>query len=491
MALPKRHRGTEADRNCKLRTLQNAPSWKRTLGCPCEQPRRRVLRNRAGPSAVLNKKTRTSLVLNASLKSSQNLDTQCVEIPVPDNSISRLDDSIHFLPLAPKPISCIPPTSDWSFRVARRHISIILKHFRRFYLQHLKPAKSRNARKQTRSEPESLYQPKSLTRRNVTAVTGSFLTAILVLPLESAAVHSGNRASLVGPPRELHIPLQYRDNVYCLLYTIDGKFFRGVVDTGSPFLTVSPDNCKEWGCWRGEGVATDLTDTWERYAAQEGRLQWRAGDVSFSGPDESLRHSLAGGRLAFGVFRSALPRGGRGDESIVGLVSRTAPGVRPSLLGQTRYRSFRLDLSGGLLSLSMSSLLTAGRPAIPIADMRRLGAPSQQYVARVRRLHINGRPVLTDRPVYAMLDSGSTGLFVTDTLFYEILMMIESWHSCRVELAARDGTCQALAASRSSPLFMCLPTLRSRGSARRRGTCWCSACASSRGEPSPWMSKRP
>jgi len=132
--------------------------------------------------------------------------------------------------------------------------------------------------------------------------------------------------------------------------------------------------------------------------------------------------------------------------------------VRPSLLGQTRYRSFRLDLSGGLLSLSMSSLLTAGRPAIPIADMRRLGAPSQQYVARVRRLHINGRPVLTDRPVYAMLDSGSTGLFVTDTLFYEILMMIESWHSCRVELAARDGTCQALAASRSSPLFMCLPT---------------------------------
>uniref|UniRef100_A0A061R0I1 Uncharacterized protein n=1 Tax=Tetraselmis sp. GSL018 TaxID=582737 RepID=A0A061R0I1_9CHLO len=268
MALPKRHRGTEADRNCKLRTLQNAPSWKRTLGCPCEQPRRRVLRNRAGPSAVLNKKTRTSLVLNASLKSSQNLDTQCVEIPVPDNSISRLDDSIHFLPLAPKPISCIPPTSDWSFRVARRHISIILKHFRRFYLQHLKPAKSRNARKQTRSEPESLYQPKSLTRRNVTAVTGSFLTAILVLPLESAAVHSGNRASLVGPPRELHIPLQYRDNVYCLLYTIDGKFFRGVVDTGSPFLTVSPDNCKEWGCWRGEGVATDLTDTWERYAAQ-------------------------------------------------------------------------------------------------------------------------------------------------------------------------------------------------------------------------------
>lgn len=277
-------------------------------------------------------------------------------------------------------------------------------------------------------------------------------------PPPAGAAHV-KRLSLAGPRAEHTLPLQLRDGVYCLVYSIDGSYFRGVVDTGSPFLTVAKDQCREWGCWRGEGDKTSLQDTYERYATQEGHVQWRSADVSFSQLEEQPRHCLSpGGRTIFGVFQSVVGRGGRGDQSLVGLCKNTAPGIRPSLLGQTPYRSFRLDCKHGELTLSVASLVKPGKVTIPLMDFRHTGALAQQYIARVRNLQVNGRDVRASKPIYAMLDSGSSGMFMSDELFYPVQEETRGWRTCEVALAGRGGQSYTLSAGRSSPLFLCFPT---------------------------------
>ena len=297
--------------------------------------------------------------------------------------------------------------------------------------------------------------------RRMMALHAGLLLAVQLLspPRGDAKSTRSQRLSLSGPRPELRLPLQLRDGVFCLVYSIDGSYFRGVIDTGSPFLTVAPDQCREWGCWRGEGEATLLGDTFERYATQDGSVQWRSGDVSFSQLEEQPRHCVSpGGRTVFGLFRSTMSKGGRGDQSLVGLVKSTAPGVRPSLLGQTTYQSFTLDCANGMLVLSTRSLLVPGRITIPLLDMRRWGALAQQYIARVRRLTVNGEIVRSSKPIFAMVDSGSTGMFMTERLFYPLQEEARGWRSCEVELEARGGLICRLSAGRPSPLFVCLPT---------------------------------
>ena len=304
-------------------------------------------------------------------------------------------------------------------------------------------------------------QPAYASMRRMMALHAGLLLAIQLLSPSRGDAKSprSQRLSLSGPRPELRLPLQLRDGVFCLVYSIDGSYFRGVIDTGSPFLTVAPNQCREWGCWRGEGEATLLGDTFERYATQDGNVQWRSGDVSFSQLEEQPRHCISpGGRTVFGLFRSTMSKGGRGDQSLVGLVKSTAPGVRPSLLGQTTYQSFTLDCASGMLVLSTRSLLVPGRITIPLLDMRRWGALAQQYIARVRRLTVNGEVVRTSKPIFAMVDSGSTGLFMTERLFYPLQEEARGWRSCEVELEARGGLVCRLSAGRSSPLFVCLPT---------------------------------
>jgi hypothetical protein len=87
-----------------------------------------------------------------------------------------------------------------------------------------------------------------------------------------------------------------------------------------------------------------------------------------------------------------------------------------------------------------------------------MGAPSQQYVARVRSLSVNGQSVNAALPIYAMIDSGSTGLFMTHNLFYPLQEEAHGWRSAAVEFECSDGGRCQLTADRSSPLFLCFPT---------------------------------
>ena len=347
----------------------------------------------------------------------------------------------------------------------------------------------------------------------------------------------------------VQIMLERDDGVFCLSFTLDGRPFRGVLDTGGPFLTVgasfltvgapaaagmtavgggvdggSNGSCAYWGCWRGEGQPSGLEDTFEMFASQDGVVQWRRGDVRLgnvrlglptqtgslpavddeaytgrlpaggfdrsacshlgsheatiaSGTSNSGRDGRGSGNsggirrssddIIFGVFRSLIMKGGAGDQSLVGLVRNTAPGIRPSLLGQTPFRCFELDFAAGTLTLdarSPSPLLPPGADWAPLVDLRRLGAPSQQYVVQLSAVYVNGRrltALLPDgrpAPLYGMLDSGSTGLFVSERLFYSLQREAGGWRSCDVEFQTVSGVTQRLSAARPDPQFLAFAT---------------------------------
>ena len=170
---------------------------------------------------------------------------------------------------------------------------------------------------------------------------------------ESASSHAQSTDMRQGSssdgelPMDLTIPLEWDDGVLCARFSIDGRPFRGVVDTGGPFLTVtvaasgevsdgsggSNGSCRFWGCWRGEGRPSGLDDTYEMFASQDGEVEWRIGQVELGGtpligPQQGCQsntgtESRIDSRVAadsvqhcsdivFGVFRSLVMKGGAG-----------------------------------------------------------------------------------------------------------------------------------------------------------------------------------
>tara|TARA_B100000780_G_scaffold218629_1_gene157745 strand:- start:59 stop:241 length:183 start_codon:yes stop_codon:yes gene_type:complete len=54
--------------------------------------------------------------------------------------------------------------------------------------------------------------------------------------------------------------------------------------------------------------------------------------------------------------------------------------------------------------------------AVRTIDLRPRGAPVATYAAKVQRLYVNGQEVALDRPVVAVIDTGTTGVSVGDGL---------------------------------------------------------------------------
>lgn len=72
--------------------------------------------------------------------------------------------------------------------------------------------------------------------------------------------------------------------------------------------------------------------------------------------------------------------------------------------------------------LACQRLTLARRPLIrgdgvPLVDLRPLGAPVAPYACKVHRLHVNGREVPLSRPTVAVIDTGTTGLVISDSIY--------------------------------------------------------------------------
>lgn len=242
-----------------------------------------------------------------------------------------------------------------------------------------------------------------LLERSRVALAGALLC-------QSDGGHSAARA--VEYPRTLTIPLTDCGGSYCAVYRVAGTPFRAVVDTGSPFLAVAGSCTKRWGCFQGEGGAAELEDTWETFDGREGPVVWRRGSLAFG--DSRLADDAI-----FGVLSDQLV--GRPGGVFLGLVKYTRSGIRPSFLGQTPFKAFRMDLRTAEPKLVLSTV-----PMIPVdarwlrmVDLRPFGSPVEHYAARVRALRVNGRELrLADRkPIIAIFDTGTTGLAISPSLW--------------------------------------------------------------------------
>ena len=196
-------------------------------------------------------------------------------------------------------------------------------------------------------------------------------------------------------------------------YSVEGQRFRAVLDTGSPFLLVPgrlpASGCDDrWGCFADSTASVALGDaTTEGFGGQDVGVEWRRGRLDFG--------DFSFSPINFGVVTSSVRKGGT-SAIYLGLVRDRVPRVRPTLLEQTDIESFQFDFPRRRLTLARRPLLRQ-RDAIPLVDLRPLGAPVAQYACRVERLLVNGAEVPLSRPAVAVLDTGTTGLVLSDSLY--------------------------------------------------------------------------
>ena len=232
---------------------------------------------------------------------------------------------------------------------------------------------------------------------------------------------------------------------FCTEYYIDGRRFRAVVDTGSPFMLVDGSvtaSNERWGRFPVDDspLSVPLDDvSYEMFGGQDVDVEWRRGSLRLAGYSNLLQQNawlgdrLQGARsgpwtspspmdvmyepMNFGVVRTYQGRGG-GGAIYLGLAKDRQPSrIRPTFLEQTDLSSMRFDFLGRTLTLARRPLLNTRTDAIPLVDLRPLGAPLASYAVKAHRLLANGQELDLKRPVYAIIDTGTTGLVIGDTLY--------------------------------------------------------------------------
>jgi hypothetical protein len=242
--------------------------------------------------------------------------------------------------------------------------------------------------------------------------------AVLRLLAAASTCLVGREATqaVVLPRRDLTLlTLKRCGGAYCTEYYVEGQRFRAVADTGSPFLLVfGPDgggvcaSFARWGCLSTPGASIDMADaSLEGYGGQDMGIEWRRGTLNIG--------EFAFAPVNFGVVRSSVGLGGT-QAIYLGLVRDRQPRVRPTLLEQTDVRALQFDFPREQMILARRPLL-ARQDAIPLVDLRRLGAPIAQYACIVSQLIVNGEIVPLSRPCVAVIDTGTTGLVISDSLY--------------------------------------------------------------------------
>lgn len=233
----------------------------------------------------------------------------------------------------------------------------------------------------------------------------------------------------------LRIPLSKYDGVFCMNYTVNGNQYRGIVDTGSPFLIVPSVDTTIWGFTAKNAppyLDSGLSMTTEIFGGQDYETYWRVGDLKLS--DSNMFKKIVFANVGEDIMR---PPGG----VFVGLIKYKAKDIRPTLLGQMKYSSIQFDSLNKELLLSRYSLINSVESkatTIKMVDLRVLGDPVYHYAARIKVLEINGRPIAANSTIYAVFDTGTTGCVLSDDLMndYETPNPIRK---VRVVLQAENG----------------------------------------------------
>ncbi|CAE8720860.1 unnamed protein product, partial [Polarella glacialis] len=260
--------------------------------------------------------------------------------------------------------------------------------------------------------------------------TGRRRSLAALLPAAAAlAADAGAASGSASGAQEIVELLTYFGGGFIASFYLGGRLFRGVVDTGSPFLLVSTCGknrsqgargagdcstyCAAWGCAsENEGKPSGLVDTTEVFAAGEAKVNWRDNDLEFGG--------VKVGPVTYGAMLEVESYGGNGGGAFLGLVKERIERIRPTLLEQTSFRTLSVDLrvpGKETLKLSPSALPRFSSPVVPLLDLRPDGAPVRYYAGEVVGLRIAGEDLLWPGRIAAVLDSGTTGLGLPSALF--------------------------------------------------------------------------
>lgn len=241
------------------------------------------------------------------------------------------------------------------------------------------------------------------------------LVSVVLTPYVAAI---GLNAKFVQPAAaqdngRLVIPLSTYDGVYCMNYTVNGNQYRGIVDTGSPFLIVPSVDTTIWGYTKKDSppyTDSGLSMTTEIFGGQDYETYWKVGDLDLPGANKFKKIVFA--NVGEDIMR---PPGG----VFVGLIKYKADDIRPTLLGQLKYSSIQFDSLNKELILSKSPLISTEETkaaTIKMDDLRVLGDPVYHYAAKIKSLEINGRKVASNSTIYAVFDTGTTGCVLSDDL---------------------------------------------------------------------------
>lgn len=216
----------------------------------------------------------------------------------------------------------------------------------------------------------------------------------------------------------IDIPLEWFDGTLCMRYEVSNPtadqplnkaIYRGIVDTGSPFLIVPSVFSREWGGNPSpiQYIQSGFEPTVEIFGGQDYDTNWDIGDVRLA--STAVVRNLIFASVGSDVL---LPPGG----VFVGLIKYKQKRIRPTFLEQLGYSSFRIDAKRGNMRLAKRAMLPKYPQcdAIPLLDLRPIGDPVNHYATRVADLFINGRPVRQSANTYAVFDTGTTGCAISE-----------------------------------------------------------------------------
>ena len=240
----------------------------------------------------------------------------------------------------------------------------------------------------------------------------------------------------------IEIPMTFDGASFVVDYYIGEASVRGVVDTGSPFITIQGGNGSEnWGFVTKSDIRpSPYGETYEVYGLQvDSSTVWCLGDLRFTTSrdfattttttttTEKSNVKYWGLReMVLGVVNGSMANVGGSingaNASFVGLTKFRQDWIRPTFLEQTDVSSFSMNFEKETLTLSRKNLIDKENDAnvLPMIDLRPLGAPVYHYAVLLDDLYINGEKHKfknKNEKTYVIFDSGTTGLLVSEDLY--------------------------------------------------------------------------
>ena len=270
---------------------------------------------------------------------------------------------------------------------------------------------------------------------------------------------------------DLTIPMIWDGSTFVADYKIGDASVRGVIDTGSPFLTIQGgEGSKEWGFLTQMDVRpSPFDETYEVYGLQiDSSTTWCLGDVNIV---ESDRKQWMMNEVILGVTNNSIANkngsSNAAHASFIGLSKFRQDWIRPTFLEQTDVKSFKMDFVNETLTLSRKNLIDAtnDKNVLRMIDLRPLGSPVYHYACILDELYVNGEKhefKNKDQKTYVIFDSGTTGLLISEDLFensafrngaYETAMTFTDIKGNKNSVAI--GT--SVRACRQKCLFLALP----------------------------------